>query len=222
MTFTKEQISQAFIEVLNERVPDLSNIPDHTFSEHFEKNMNKLIKKEAEHPWAVSHVAARNLIVAATVIILLFTMCMSVSAIRNKIFNFFLQHFTEHDNVVFDLPEKTQIEKDYIISDLPEGFSLKEEFKSEMNIMRSFENEKGDYIHFSQNLFIENGIAVDNERSKYEFMELDGCGVFTLTTKDNVTFSWDQDGYVFLLTVHIENVTVDDATVIFNSILPVD
>ena len=222
MTFTKEQISQAFIEVLNERVPDLSTVPDHSFSERFEKNMNKLIKKETAHPWAVSHIAARNLISAAIVIILLFTMCMSVSAIRNKVYNFFLQHFTEYNNVVFELPEKSEIEKEYVISELPEGFSLKEELKSEMNIMRSFENEKGDYIHFSQNLFIENGIAVDNERSEYEFMELDGCGVFTLTTKDNVTFSWDQDGYVFLLTVHIENVTVDDAIAILRSILPVD
>ena len=222
MTFTKEQISQAFIEVLNERVPDLSDIPDHVFSERFEKNMNKLIRREAAHPWAVSHTLARNLITAAIVIILLFSLCMSVGAIRNAIFKFFREHFEVHDDIVFEMPEKTRIEEDYVITALPAGFLLKEENLSEMNIMRIFENENGDIIHLSQNISMSNGISLDNERSGYDSLEIDGRGVFLTSTPEKVMLAWDQDGYVFFLVLQWKNVTVDDAIAVFRSIRPVD
>ena len=220
MTFTKEQISQAFIQVLNERVPDLSDIPDHVFSERFEKKMNKLIRKEAAHPWAVSHTLARNLIAAAIVIILLFTLCMSVGAIRNAIFNFFQQHFEDYDRIVFEVPEKTKIEKEYIITNLPEGFELKEEIKNDISIMKVFQNENGDYIHFSQELFLANGVAFDNEHSNYDLIEIDNHGVFISTSTDEVSLTWDQDGYIFLLILNWEDVSVNNAITIYRAIQP--
>lgn len=221
MTFTKEQISQAFIEVLNERVPDLSEIPDHVFSEQFEKKMDRLIRGEAAHPWAVSHTLARNLIAAAIVIILLFSLCMSVSAIRNAIFKFFREHFETYDVVYFETPEREIIEQDYMITELPEGFTLKEEEIDEINIRRTFENKQGGYIHFSQNLSFSEGNEIDNERSEYAAMEIDGHGVFVSTEINSVMLFWDQDGYVFLLSLYWENATLDDAVAIFRSIRPI-
>ena len=220
MTFTKEQISQAFIEVLNERVPDLSDIPDHVFSERFEKKMDRLIRREAAHPWAVSHTLARNLIAAAIVIILLFTLCMSVSAIRNAIFRFFKEHFETYDVVYFETPEKEIIEQDYVITELPEGFSLKEEEIDEINIRRTFENKQGGYIHLSQNISLTAGNEIDNERSGYDIREIDGHGVFLSTATNRVMLFWDQDGYVFFLALNWEDVTVDDAVKILRSIRP--
>ena len=199
MTFTKEQISQAFIQVLNERVPDLSNIPDHVFSERFEKKMNKLIRKEAAHPWAVSHTLARNLIAAAIVIILIFTLCMSVGAIRDSIFKFFREHFETHDDIVFEMPERSKIEEDYVITELPAGFSLKEEEISVLFIRRSYEDAKGNYIMLSQELSLSNGIALDNERSEYDSLDIDGIGVFVTSMPEKIMFTWDQDGFVFFL-----------------------
>ena len=224
MTFTKEQISQAFIHVLNERVPDLSNIPDHVFSERFEKKMNKLIRREAAHPWAVRHTLAKNLIAAAIVILLLFTLCMSVSAIRNAIFNFFQQHFGTHDDVVFEIPEKSKIEEDYVITALPTNFSLREEEIDEIYIRRHYEDTEGNYITFSQEISLSNGISFDNEHSKYKITEIDGRGVFisAMPINNSVTCTWDQDNYVFLLVLSWENVTVDDAITVFRSIRPVD
>ena len=220
MTFTKEQISQAFIQVLNERVPDLSDIPDHVFSERFEKNMNKLIRREAAHPWAVSHTLARNLIVAAIVIILLFSLCLSVGAIRNAIFNFFQQHFETHDDIIFDIPEKTTIEREYMITTLPEGFSLKNETKSDISIMKTFESKNGNFIFFNQEISMPGGVAIDNEQSQYNTLEIDRHGVFVAVSNNMVTLTWDQDGYAFLLVLEWENVTVDDAIKIFQSIRP--
>lgn len=220
MTFTKEQISQAFIEVLNERVPDLSDIPDHVFSERFEKKMDRLIRREAAHPWAVSHTLARNLIAAAIVIILLFTLCMSVSAIRNAIFKFFREHFETYDVVYFETPEKEIIEQDYVITELPTGFSLKEEEVSKINIRRTYGNEQGGYITLNQFLSLAAGNEIDNERSEYTAMEIDAHGVFISTATNGITLEWDQGGYVFSLVLNWRNVTLDEAITVFRSIRP--
>lgn len=221
MTFTKEQISQAFIEVLNERVPDLSDIPDHDFSERFEKKMDRLIRREAAHPWAVSHTLARNLIAAAIVIILLFSLCMSVSAIRNAIFKFFREHFETYDVVYFETPAKEIIEQDYVITELPDGFVLKEETKSPISIVRLFENESGASIYLDQELSLVYGSEIDNERSEYISIEIDGHGVFVSTEVNNVMFFWEQNRYILFLCLNWENVSVEDAVKIFRSIQPI-
>ena len=220
MTFTKEQISQAFIQVLNERVPDLSNIPNHVFSERFEEKMNKLIRREAAHPWAVSHTLARNLIAAAIVIILLFTLCMSVGAIRNAIFKFFSEHFETYDIIYFETPEKEIIDQDYVITELPTGFYLIEEEISEINIRRTFGNEQGGFITINQFLSLEDGGEIDNEQSGYTAINLDGHGVYVSTATNNISLFWDQDGYVFFLVLSWDKVSVDDAITIYRSIQP--
>ena len=220
MTFTKEQISQAFIEVLNERVPELGDIPDHVFSERFEKKMDRLIRKEAAHPWAVSHTLARNLIAAAVVVILLITLCMSVSAIRNAIFKFFREHFETYDVVYFETDKREMIEQDYVITKLPEGFSLKKEEANLINISRTYENEKGEFIMLNQYHSLAYGNAIDNERSEYTEMEIDAHGVLIVTETDSIVLEWDEGGYVFSLVLDWRNVTLDDAITIFRSIRP--
>lgn len=221
MTFTKGQISQAFIEVLNERVPDLSGIPDHVFSDRFEKKMDRAIRREAAHPWAVSHPLARNLIAAAIVIILLFSLCMSVSAIRNRIFKFFRERFETYDVIYFDTSEKETIEQAYVITRLPEGFTLKEETKSAISIVRMYENETGASISLEQYASLPYGSNIDNERSEYTIMAIDGHDVFAMTGKNYVMFYWEQDGYVFSLSLDWNNVSAEDAAAIFRSIRPI-
>ena len=222
MTFTKEQVSQAFIDVLNERVPDLSHIPDHVFSERFEKKMNKLIRREAAHPWAVSHTLARNLIAAAIVIILLFTFCMSVSAIRNAIFNFFRQHFEAHDKIIFELPDaKNIIEDEYTIIDLPEGYTLVKKEKNNAAITESYSNDNGDIIFFSQRIIPSNSLSLDNERSQYDEIIIDNHGLFISTKKSSVSLLWDYDGYVFTLEIIQDGPSVDEAIELYLMVKPI-
>ncbi len=222
MTFTKEQVSQAFIDVLNERVPDLSHIPDHVFSERFEKKMNKLIRREAAHPWAVSHTLARNLIAAAIVIILLFTFCMSVSAIRNAIFNFFRQHFEAHDKIIFELPDaKNIIEDEYTITDLPEGYTLLNRENNNAGITESYTNPNGDLIIFSQRTVLSSGFSIDNERSQYKETIIDDQGLFISVDKKSVSLLWDYDGYVFILEIIQDGASIDDAIALYRMVKPI-
>lgn len=201
MTFSKEQLSQAFIDVLTERVPDLSDRPDHVFSERFEKKMDRLIHREAAHPWAISHTFARNLIAAAIVIILLFIMCMSVGAIRETIFHFFQLHFDTHDDIVFEIPNMKEIEQEYSITNIPSGFSLEYVNNNRIETNWLYNNEIGDYIYFVQAVPTPQGRLVDNERSKNKAIVIDGCGVFVAQEENIISLSWDNNGYVFWLTI---------------------
>ena len=90
-----------------------------------------------------------------------------------------------------------------------------------MSFTITFENEKGDLVYFEQEVSMTSGFTFDNERSEYNTIEIDGHGVFISTTENSVDFAWDQDGYVFLLVLGWENVTVDDAVAVFRSIQPV-
>ena len=99
---------------------------------------------------------------------------------------------------------------------------MKEEIKNDINIMKVFENENGDYINISQSISMSNGVTIDNERSNYDIMEVNGYGVFVTSTPEKVMLAWNQDGYVFFLVLQWKNVTVNDAIVVFRSIRPVD
>ena len=221
MTFSKEQLSQAFIDVLTERVPDFSDIPDHVFSERFEKKMDRLIRREAAHPWAVSHTLARNLIAAAIVILLLFTLCMSVSAIRNAIFNFFRIHFDAHDEIVFNTSEsRKSIEHEFVITELPKGFLLEEEALSKSQIVRIYVNNLNAHISLRQSISFSGNTIIDNERSQFREMEIDGHGVFIAIETYEIIIAWENDGYEFWLEINEENLTLDEAIRLFRCVKP--
>ena len=219
MTFSKEQLSQAFIQVLNERTPDLSGIPDHVFSERFEKKMQKLIDREAAHPWAVSHTAARNLLIAAIVLILMLVLCMSVSGIRNAIFNFFLNHFETYDEVVFDETDGTKIEHVYEITQLPEGFTLNQKQQTDFHVIRKYENSEHEWISFRQKVVAEGTeTKTDNERSEMQVIDLDGQILFNFAIANVNNLAWEKDGYEFWIETNCGAIQLKDLLEIYKSI----
>ena len=219
MTFSKEDLSRAFNQVLSERVPDLSDIPDHVFSERFETRMNKLIRREAAHPWAVSHTTARNLLVAALIAILLFALSMSVSGIRNSFFNFFTQHFDTHDDVIFDDTERTKIEHVYEITDLPEGFSLTNKTMDFERVIWLYESKNGNQLSFTQKIPLnEKERSVDNEKAKMSSIEINNQMLFYVLTDNALSLAWGLDGYEFWLDLKMPDVSLEQAIQIFYSI----
>lgn len=219
MTFSKEDLSKAFEQALCERVPELGDIPDHVFSERFEKRMEKLLRREAAHPWAVSHTAARNLLVAALIAILLFALSLSVSGIRNAIYNFFTRHFDTYDEVVFDDTGRTEIEHVYEITSLPEGFVLEDSVSDKVFVSRVYKKSENAYIVFSQMLpSMGRERSIDNERTKMKIIHLENQ-IFYYTFSDSIiTLAWEKDGYEFWLEMLIPHPTLEQAIQIYSSI----
>lgn len=222
MSYSPDQLKKALITVLNERVPDLSGIPDHVFSERFEKKMNKLIAREAAHPWAVSHTAVKNLIIAAIVIILMIIMCLSVSGIRNAIFNFFIRHFDTYNEVVFDENEKSRIDQKYSITKLPNEFELKQEIDNDSRIILHYENEAHEWITFEQKISNgSNSKIIDNERTKDDYLEIDNTNLYYAINQNIISLAWRQDCYDFWINISIKSFSLEDALELYRSIEPI-
>ena len=220
MTFTKEQISQAFIEVLNERTPDLSGIPDHVFSVRFEKKMQKLIDREAAHPWAVSHTAVRNLLIAAIVLIMMLVLCMSVSGIRSAIFHFFVEHFDVYNEVVFDASERTEIEHAYEITNLPKGFILKQRIETIGQNCCMYESPAGETISFWQSVpSLSSGTIIDNERSTETIIESEEQVLYYSHFPEyEQRLAWEMDGYEFWISINSRQLQFEDLLALYHSI----
>ncbi len=203
MNYSKEQLSRALIEVLSERVPALSDVPDHVFSPRFERKMDRLIAREAAHLKPVRHTLRKSLIAAVIVILLLFALCMSVSAVREAIFDFFLRHFDDHDDVVFEISEeKDHIETEYVITDLPEGFTLAQKNSLPHLIIWDYKNKNGDCISFSQYTADSSTFnAIDNERGQSREIEIDGQSMLLYESQKYLLLFWDFEGYLFKLEI---------------------
>ena len=218
MTYSKKDLAAAFEQVLRERVPDLSDVPDHVFSDRFEQRMQKLIRREAAHPWAVSHTAARNLLVAALIAVLLFALSMSVSGVRNAIYNFFTRHFDTYDELIFDDAGRTEIEHVYKITALPEGFYQVPGIESSTDVVARYENANGEVIRLSQWIPSAGTSVVDNEEGEISVIEIDGQVLFYYY-HENVSFvNWGKDGYAFSLECAIPNCSREKIIGIYRSI----
>ena len=218
MTYSKVDLTAAFDQVLRERVPDLSDVPEHTFSDRFEQRMQKLIRREAAHPWAVSHTAARNLLVAALIAVLLFALSMSVSGVRNAIYHFFTRHFDTYDELIFDDVGRTEIEHVYKITALPEGFNKVSEIESSTCVVTIYDNKVGETIQLTQELPFSGTTSVDNERAESTAIEIDNQ-VLYYSFNETVSFIlWGKDGYKFNLSFVHSDITVEQILEIYRSI----
>ena len=218
MTYSKKDLAAAFEQVLRERVPDLSDVPDHVFSDRFEQRMQKLIWREAAHPWAVSHAAARNLLVAALIAVLLFALSMSVSGVRNAIYNFFTRHFDTYDELIFDDAGRTEIEHVYKITALPEGFYQVPGIESSTDVVARYENANGEVIRLSQWIPSAGTSVVDNEEGEISVIEIDNQ-VLYYSYNETVSFViWEKDGYIFNLSFVHSDFPLEQILEIYQSI----
>ena len=222
MTCTKEQLARAFTLVMLERTPDPADVTDHVFSARFEKKMEKLIAKEAAHPWSARHPAAKPLIAAAVVLLLLFALSMSVGAVRDPIVHFFQKHFKGHDILVFEMPQKTKVEQEYDLTLIPEGFQPVQRNVTRFGVSSTYENDNGGVLIFEQSLpGVSEGTLIDNERADLYTVTIDGHPVFVSETPGvSISLAWD-DGYIFWIILKQDGVTLDDAIALYRSVRPV-
>jgi hypothetical protein len=187
-------IEQLSDELIISRIPDA---PDHIFSRKFEKRMKKIIAgtytpKIHITPKRITLKKLTVCLVAALLAIL--TFAMSVSAVRETIFNFFTQVFATHTLVKSEdddvYPET--IEEIYEITEGIEDYEMIQSESSPMELIYIYDN--GKYrIRFTQTtkayydinvntegydivpIFIDDyeGIYLHMENQQYEYLSYD-------------------------------------------------
>ena len=201
MKLTKEQTAAAFAEALSVPVPPEEGVP-HEFSGEFESKMDRLLAREAAHPFAVRHNSAKRFLIAFAALAALTVLCFSVAGSHDKHMGFRVEHCEGYDNVVFDKTDRTVIEHEYVLTVVPEGFTLEKEYRDPGVVSLHYAGGENRWIVFHQDvpLWEGSGTAIDNERAVIRTVELDGRYVlFRDGGSGDAALFWAQDGYAFHL-----------------------
>lgn len=168
-------------------------------SDSFNKKMLKLIKSETSVYHRVTLTRARRVLLVAAIITAVLAASLSVGAIRERIFSFFITSGSEVDYVEYDSDapiSAASVENAMSPSYLPDGYVLKDSRNDRESAYLYY--EKGDdYISIQQ--FTKDGYtsAMDAEFNTTTKENYDGID-FIIKIDDEMTLLiWERDGYVF-------------------------
>ena len=217
MSMSKEDFKNAFREVIS---AEFSHIPceedsiDYTFSERFNKKMNKLIKAQRKPYYFLINTTAKKVAVMFVIFATLITASMSVKAIREPVLEFFIEIFGTHDKYTAQGDTKNKIEKIYSITKLPNGFKEIDSVLIDTMNNVTYESEDGKVIIFTQTVTADLNIDVDNEQSNTIIKIFDDKKLYIKNIDEGITVLWVYDGYSF----QINTFNIDDMDTILDMI----
>lgn len=169
-------------------------------SEKFNQKMRKLIKSQSSFYHRATLTRARRAMLAAAIIITLAAASLSVGAIRERIFSFFVTSGSEVDVIEYnnnpDTVYPSTIENAMTPSYLPDGYTLSQKQSSENNSFMYY--EKGDdYLTIEQFTKDNYRSATDAEYKTTTRENYEGTDYIIKTDEDMTLLIWERDGYVF-------------------------
>lgn len=134
-------------------LPNDKELEKITFTEKFEKQMQKLIKSQKKPYYNMTNSVGKRFACVLVAIIVLFTMMMSVTAIREPFIKFIVESFEEYSQVTFR--KKTDYNPEtfvpYSPEYVPDGYKITNK-DSALNMYNDIEytNENGAILNYSQ------------------------------------------------------------------------
>lgn len=201
MSMSKTDFKNAFREVVSSEfahIPTDENSIDFTFSERFNKRMEKLIRSQKKPYWIIINTTTKRVAVIIVAIFTVFTATFSVKAIREPILEFIKHIYETFTHYSFEGDTTEIITKEYIISQLPDGFEQTDKNTSKNSIITTYENSFGEIIKFSQQTTNgHSGLFVDNENTDVIVETINGIEIEFREWYDTKSAVWINDGYVF-------------------------
>ena len=203
----REAVARNYDVYLDRLMLEIEQEDDIVFSEEFETNMQRLIEKSKKPYYKFISTTARK--VASILIIIFISLAittMSVEALREPIFKFFIETYEKFTKVTFQ-PENeneeisipTTIEQAMEPSYLPDGFEETDREKTDIgNMIRiEFTNESGDILLFSQMTMDELNLTIDTEGVDTKDMSVnENSGIFYSNNGWN-TLIWNDKQYAY-------------------------
>ena len=221
MSMSREEFKAAFREVVSSEfahIPTDESSIDFTFSEKFNKKMEKLIKSQRKPYWNFISTVSRRAAVIIVAIITLVTAAFSVKAIREPIIKFIKQVYESFTHYSFEGDTVEIITKEYTITQMLDGYEQFDKLTSENTIATTYKNKLGDTIIFTQmttEYLI--GYFVDNESGEQYTETVDDIEIEFKEWYDTKTAIWANDGYVFSIDC-IGNISFEDIKQIIRTI----
>lgn len=187
-------------------LPSEDEIPEHKFSNKFERKMKKLIREQQRAPWLNKFILAskRVAVVALAILTVSFSCLMCVEAYREKFLKIITEVFEDFTQFSFSsswnaTPELGEIEFDY----LPEGMSeVDREYDSETYSQSiDFEATEGRLFSISQDMASsskQSTLILDTEDAEVTKIDFKGYNA-TLIVKGEYTMLLCVDDFSYIL-----------------------
>lgn len=188
-------------------LPQKSEVPEHTFSEQFEKKMQIVMRKSqrAKNLMVIKRTVAAIIIVAFT----MFSFVMAVdAAFRERIIEVVTEVFNELTDYRFT--SRSSAAEQYDVTELPEtefGYIPDGFFKSKFEKAKDYEyvlykNDSGEFIEMDRDLLMPGSsiqVILDTEKSEYEAFTFLGKEAYLNCKNANSVIIWADDISVYHL-----------------------
>lgn len=205
MAMSRSDFKNALREAVSSEfsgIPTDESSINYTFSEHFIRKMEKLIRSQKKVYYNFINTTSKRIAIICLVLITLFTTTCSVKAIREPIVNFIIETYQSFTRYSFDGDTVNTIGKEFSITNLPEGFKQTDCTSNDIRITKTFENSDGDVLIFSQTITENTEYNRDAEHGTSEKLIISGHEVYVLTTDEVTQAVWIEDAYMLMLTYY--------------------
>lgn len=148
-----------------EDLPNDEEFKKITFTEKFESQMQKLIKSQKKPYYNMTNSVGKRFACVIVAIIVLFTMVMSVSAIREPFIKFIVETFDKYSAIYFaEKPTQATQSFERIIPEyIPAGFEITTDNNYDIYSFIEYKNETGNIFTLQQRYCDENHMLIDTE-----------------------------------------------------------
>ncbi|MBR2012813.1 MAG: DUF4367 domain-containing protein [Clostridia bacterium] len=164
-------VFEKYTELICDQLPSEAELEHITFSTKFEKNVTRIIKHHDKFYYVFINTFAKRVacIIIAT-FLLLSTVTLTVDALREFLFDFFVQTFGDHSEVTFEPIKETKFTPS-LPTFIPEGFRLVSSFEDNGIIKNIYENND-QCLTFQQIAQTDSIIDINTENVDYEKISL--------------------------------------------------
>lgn len=177
-------------------------IIQHTFSKRFERKMARLIRQQKSFYFPIIRTPIRRTVtIMITVIIILSTTVISVSALREAFIRFMTEIFDTHTEVqaIQDDTAPESFEDIYVITNIPDGFEIvfqNDNIEETPVLMTEYRNGQQRII-FSQYIKSRYDVNVNTEGYEMVRIDINGNEGFIVDMVDDYYIAWDNGDYIF-------------------------
>lgn len=177
-------------------------IIQHTFSKKFERKMARLIRQQKSFYFPMIRTPMRRTVtIMVTVIIILSTTVISVSALREAFIRFITEIFDTHTEVqaIQDDTAPESFEDIYAIANIPDGFEIvfqNDNITEAPALITEYRNGQQRII-FSQYIKSRYNVNVNTEGYEMIRIDINGSEGFMIDMVDDIYIAWDNGDYIF-------------------------
>lgn len=206
--YRDDEIDDDFLYKYMKKYDDemIENLPNddelnHTFSDGFNKKMDRLIKDENKNTFFINFKYYSKTAIVYVVLVTSITLGVTITAYayRVRIFEIISTVFKEFTSISIssennpDNYKLIPIESSYI----PDGYTIIEKICDDYEQRIIYSNDVGNEILYTQTLLTNGNFIIDTEDAQLENLDIDGINVNIVQKNGNTMIYWNDENYFY-------------------------